>query len=115
MNDDFFFSAPQLKRDPLGGGFDRGFDMQDVPQAFYVAFGLSLVYIISLLRLSAFRRDRQNGDGIFAAPAPITEFLSRDTYDEGGQGLLTWVRIVLILAIVALGWMIRSFAQASGS
>jgi hypothetical protein len=67
------------------------------------------------LRLSAFRRNRQNGGGLFAGPAPITEFLSRDTYREGGQGLLTWVRIGLILAIIALGWMIRSFAQVPGS
>jgi Tfp pilus assembly protein PilX len=88
--------------------------MWDVPPGFYVPFPLAVLYVLLLLRLGAFRRDRQNPNAIWGPPEDIRTFLARDTYDDRGQGLLTVVRMVLILALTALGWMFYQFIQMAG-
>jgi hypothetical protein len=85
--------------------------MQDTPPSFYVAFPLAVIYVLLLLRLGAFRRDRKNPNAIWGPPEDIRTFLARDTYDERGQVLLTVVRIVLVASLVALGWMFYQFSQ----
>ena len=60
---------------------------------------------ITLLHLSAFRRDAKQPGGWFGPIADVSRFLSRDTYTEAGQGWLTLVRALLLISLVALGRM----------
>lgn len=86
--------------------------MEPVPSSFYVASSLAVVYVLLLLRLGAYRVDREDPKAWWGAPKDVTTFLARDTYDERGQSLLTVVRIVLVLALASLGWMLYEFGAA---
>ena len=73
-----------------------------VPAGFPLAIGSALVYIVTLLHLSAFRRDAKQPGAWFGPVADMSRFLSRDTYTDAGQGWLTLVRTLLLVSLVAL-------------
>jgi len=77
-----------------------------MPSGFPLAIGCALVYIVTLLHLSAFRRDANRPGAWFGPVAELSRFLSRDTYTDEGQGWLTLVRVLLFVSLAALVRMV---------
>ena len=76
-----------------------------VAPGFWILFPLAALYVVLLLRLGAFRRDRRNPNAVWGPPTDLHTFLSREKYEERGQTLLTWVRFILLANLLVIGWM----------